>query len=209
MTAHVREGRAPKSLVGPVVVKPRFGSWGSEVYRCDDPRSLRETLGYVAEQSWFRQQGALVQELVQPHGYDLRVLVAAERVVGAIHRIAADGEWRTNVALGAARRPVSSPPRAAAALAVTAAKATGAGLVGVDLLPTEDGGWTVIELNGAVEFTADYSNGSDVFQETALVLEREVRARCGDQMRPALSSKTRIGRPPLGSAAFGAEPNAS
>jgi glutathione synthase/RimK-type ligase-like ATP-grasp enzyme len=102
---------------------------------------------------------------VLPRGHDLRLIVAAGRVVGAILRQAAPGEWRTNVALGARRVPVT-PPRDAADLARRAAAVVRGDLVGVDLLPT-DGGWTVLELNGAVEFTAAYSLGSDVFDEAA------------------------------------------
>ena len=44
-----------------------------------------------------------------------------------------------------------------------AATAVGGDLVGVDLLPSADG-WRVIEINGAVEFTDEYSlDGADVF----------------------------------------------
>jgi ribosomal protein S6--L-glutamate ligase len=176
-TIHVRDGRVPPRFVKPVVVKPRFGSWGSEVHRCDDPAMFSETLARISGESWFQRHGALVQELVPPHGYDLRIIVAAGRVVGAVHRIAAAGEWRTNVSLGAVRRPVGDPPRQAAALAVAAAHATGTALVGVDLLPTTDRGWVVIELNGAVEFTSEYSEWIDVFSEAALLLEGEVLER--------------------------------
>ena len=105
VTSHVRAGRVPPLFTGPVVVKPRFGSGGSGVCLCDDAESLADALARAAEQGWYRRHGALVQELVPPQGFDLRVLVAAGRVVGAVHRIAAQGEWRTNVALGAVRRP--------------------------------------------------------------------------------------------------------
>ena len=182
VTSHVRAGRVPPLFTGPVVVKPRFGSGGSGVCLCDDADSLADAMAWAAEQGWYRRHGALVQELVPPQGYDLRVLVAAGRVVGAVHRIAAQGEWRTNVALGAVRRPVTDVPRDAAALAISAARAIGASLVGVDLLPIQDGGWTVLELNGAVEFTSEYSAWSDVFEETADLLEREVRRRSNCEM---------------------------
>ena len=43
----------------------------------------------------------------------------------------------------------------------------GAALVGVDLVPDAEGGWTVIELNGAVEFTSEYQLAGDVFADVA------------------------------------------
>ncbi len=170
VTWHIRSGRPSPVAVQPVVLKPRFGSWGREIYRCDDHTSLRSALERVRDTTWYQRHGALVQELVPPQGYDLRILVAAGRVVGAVFRIAAPGEWRTNVALGAVRRQVADPPSEASALAVAAARATGASLVGVDLLPDGQGGWIVVELNGAVEFTDEYATWGDVFVETAAEL---------------------------------------
>ena len=166
-TAHVRPDRPFPAVRPPVVVKPRFGSGGKAVTRCDDEASLCDALASLSGSNWFEQQGVLVQELVPPEGYDLRILVAADRVVGAIFRIAADGEWRTNIALGGVRRPVQDPPKEACELALTAARAAGAALVGVDLVPDARGNWTVIELNGAVEFTNEYQPGGDVFSEVA------------------------------------------
>lgn len=166
---------------GPVVVKPRFGSWGRAVYRCDDEASLAGLLDGLMAERWFALHGALVQELVEPAGHDLRIVVAGGRAVGAISRVSARGEWRTNVSLGARRRRVA-PPSEAVRLALAAAEAARADLVGVDLLPLPDGGWTIIELNGAVEFTGMYSLGANVFAEA--VRELELRSLLDDLEAP-------------------------
>lgn len=165
-------GNRPTSpLRAPVVVKPRFGSWGLGVERCDDEASLEALLRALPREPWYRAHGALVQELIPPLGFDLRIVVAHDHVIGAISRVAAPGEWRTNVALGAERRTAVPPPDACA-LALAAARATGAALVGVDLLPDGCGRWTVAEINGAVEFTRQYAlrPGADPFAEAAFRL---------------------------------------
>ena len=158
------------AVTGPVVIKPRFGSWGRDVVLCPAPDDLERQLRALAQRDWYAAHGALVQELVEPRGFDLRVLVADGHVVGAVRRVAPAGEWRTNVALGARREPVV-PPLDACQLALASAVTAGADLVGVDLLPV-DGGWTVLELNGAVDFTDDYSLREDVFATVARRLAR-------------------------------------
>jgi len=168
-TAHVTSPSDVVALDPPVVVKPRFGSWGRDVVLCADREALRATLLELAGRPWFHAHGALVQELVPPLGHDLRIVVACGTVVGAVRRVAAPGEWRTNVALGARREP-TVPPAAACELALAAAAAIEADLVGVDLLPTRDGNPVVIELNGAVEFTEQYSLDGAVFERTLAAL---------------------------------------
>jgi RimK family alpha-L-glutamate ligase len=166
-TAHVGIGQDVPPLSFPVVLKPRFGSWGRDLLLCRTEAQLRRALRRLRRRSWFRRQGAIVQSLVPPAGYDLRVIVAGGLVVGAIRRVAASGEWRTNVALGGTRWPVE-PPRDACVLATAAAVAVDGDIVGVDLLPLPDGGFVVLEVNGAVDFTSDYSlPGGDVFDEVA------------------------------------------
>jgi RimK family alpha-L-glutamate ligase len=172
VTALYVAGAAMPEFTGAVVVKPRFGSWGRDVVRCRDRSELELTLTAVARRPWFARTGALVQKLVPPSRSDLRILVAGGRVVGAVERIAQRGEWRTNVALGARRRPVDPPPDACA-LALRAAAACALDLVGVDLLPADDG-WVVIELNAAADFTREYAQG-DVFAATRDALAAVVR----------------------------------
>ena len=152
----------------PVVLKPRFGSWGRDVERCSTPAELAAALVRLQRKPWFREHGALAQELVEPRGWDLRLVVAGGRVVGAGCRIATKGEWRTNVALGAQVEAVEPPP-VAEALALAAARAARADLVGVDLLPTRNG-FVVIELNGAVDFRPAYAPQRDVFYDAVAAL---------------------------------------
>ena len=159
----------------PVVLKPRFGSWGRDIERCTTLGELEDALVRLQRKPWFREHGALAQELVEPRGWDMRLVVAGGRVVGAACRIARSGEWRTNAALGAQVEPVDPPP-IARALALAAAKAARADLVGVDLLPTPNGGFVVLELNGAVDFRLTYAPGRDVFFDAvAALLEDGVR----------------------------------
>jgi glutathione synthase/RimK-type ligase-like ATP-grasp enzyme len=124
----------------------------------------------LRDRAWFRTQGVLVQELVPPAGYDLRVVVACGQVVGAIERVAATGEWRTNISLGGWRRRATPSPEACV-LATYAAAAVDGDLVGVDLLPVGNGHYVILEVNGAVEFTRAYSpEGHDIFEEVAKVV---------------------------------------
>jgi [lysine-biosynthesis-protein LysW]---L-2-aminoadipate ligase len=176
-TAHVDVGQAPPKLEYPVVLKPRFGSWGRDLLLCESEIQLKVGMRRLRHKGWFRRQGAIVQTLVPPAGYDLRVIVAAGRVVGAIRRVAAPGEWRTNVSLGGSRCPIE-PPDDAAVLAVAAAAAVGADIVGVDLLPLPDGRFVALEVNGAVDFTSEYSlPEQDVFDEIAAVAARLASGR--------------------------------
>jgi RimK family alpha-L-glutamate ligase len=167
--AHLTGAGAKIPLPLPLVVKPRFGSWGRDVFRCETAADLEHVLLEVRNRPWFVKHGALVQELLPPPGYDLRLLVAAGNVVGAVRRVARPGEWRTNVSLGGTREPVV-PPAEARSLGVRAAASIGAEFVGVDILSSPRGP-VVLELNGAVEFDETYNLYGDVYDAVADALE--------------------------------------
>lgn len=173
-TTHIHRDAPLPDLDDPVVVKPRFGSWGTDVAVCASRRELLRRLDELGSRDWFRRQGVLLQELVPPRGYDLRIVVARDRVAGAIHRVAAEGDWRTNIALGG-RREAANLSAAACTLAVAAAAAVGADLAGVDLLPAPSGGHVVLEVNGAVDFNHEYAlAGRDPFVAAAEMIEAAV-----------------------------------
>jgi [lysine-biosynthesis-protein LysW]--L-2-aminoadipate ligase len=132
---------------------------------------VERNLAAIRRQGWFRRHGVLVQDLVPAQGYDLGIVVAGDRVVGAGQREAAAGELRTNVALGG-RFITSSPPPGAGTLAIDAARAIGADLVGVGLLPDPRHGYLVLEVNGAVDFNEDEESlaGCSVYADTAEAL---------------------------------------
>jgi [lysine-biosynthesis-protein LysW]---L-2-aminoadipate ligase len=173
----------PPPLPLPLVLKPRFGSWGRDVVRCDSRDDYEAALTEYSGRRWFQTAGAIAQVLVPPLGHDLRLVVAGGQVIGSVRRVAAPGEWRTNVALGARREPLVANP-AACELAVAAARAIGADLVGVDLLPLGPGRYVVLELNGAVDFSREYSPRRDVF---GAVMHALVRGRSPLPVLPELA----------------------
>lgn len=171
LTLHVATVDELLALRPPFVVKPRFGSWGRDVMRCDGVLDRQRCAAVVRSRPWFRRHGALVQQLLPSVREDVRLLVANGEVVGGARRRAAAGEWRTNVSLGGTLAPLAVPPPEAAELAVAAGSAIGADFMGVDLLMGPHG-YVVLEVNGAVDFDARYSlAGSDVHAEAARALD--------------------------------------
>jgi RimK family alpha-L-glutamate ligase len=125
-----------------VIIKPIFGSMGHGLVRVSDPEvAFRVTKSLEQLRSVF-----YIQRAVDHGGRDIRVFVVGGRVVGAIERRAAAGEWRTNIALGGTARPFELP-REWEKLAVAAAAAMGAEYAGVDLLPSREGPVFVLEVN--------------------------------------------------------------
>lgn len=134
----------------PLIVKPVVGSWGRRVALIRDPDAADAVFEYCAALPAPQSHLLCVQEVVGTPGQDIRVIVVGDAVLGAMRRVARSG-WRANVALGADVQPCRLSDDAAA-LALSAARATGAEIAGVDLLERADGGLCVLEVNAGVEF---------------------------------------------------------
>ena len=154
----------------PLVIKPRFGSWGTDVFRVEEIHELNRLAQKLASRPWLERGGAIAQELIPSIGFDLRVLVAHGVVAGAVRRRARDGEWRTNVACGAQRISETIEP-SAARLALEAVEMTCLELAVVDIMPMPEGGFCVLEVNAAPDFGLDYNSDENVFDVVAGQLE--------------------------------------
>ena len=134
----------------PVVLKPVVGSWGRLMARIEDEHAAeailehKETLGHYEHKIFY------IQEFVDKPGRDLRVLALDGEPVAGMVRSA--DHWITNAHRGAETEVLEITPEIEA-LVKRASDAVGGGLLGVDLMETEDG-YTIHEINHTVEYKA-------------------------------------------------------
>jgi ribosomal protein S6--L-glutamate ligase len=134
------------SLVGgaPVVVKLLEGTQGMGVVLAETKKAAESVIGA------FRQLNAniLVQEFIkEAGGSDIRAFVVGNRVVAAMERTAAPGDFRSNVHRGGEARKIRLTPEERAA-AKRAAKLLGLNVAGVDLMRSNHGP-VVLEVNSS------------------------------------------------------------
>jgi len=135
--------RPADGLDNAVVIKPIFGSMGHGIVRVGDPdAAFRVVQALDTVRAVF-----YVQRAIDSGGRDIRAFVVGGRLLGAIERRAAGGDWRTNVSRGGTAHACVLPP-AWEDLALRAAAAIGADYAGVDLLPSKNGDVFVLEVNG-------------------------------------------------------------
>jgi RimK family alpha-L-glutamate ligase len=147
-------------LGGDVVVKPLFGSEGRGMVRVADAEIAWRTFRTLE-----RLQAVLyLQRFVAHPGWDLRAFVIGGRVLAAMRRHARN-DWRTNVAQGGRSEAVTLTAEEER-LTLEAARAVGAPVAGVDLLPRPDGGYDVLEVNAVPGWRAlGRATGVDVAAE--------------------------------------------
>jgi ribosomal protein S6--L-glutamate ligase len=134
------------SLVGgaPVVVKLLEGTQGMGVVLAETKKAAESVIGA------FRQLDAniLVQEFIkESRGTDIRAFVVGNRVVAAMERTAAAGEFRSNVHRGGEARRIRLTPEERS-IAKRAAKILGLNVAGVDLMRSNHGP-VVLEVNSS------------------------------------------------------------
>ena len=178
------------SLVGgaPVIVKLLQSSQGKGVVLADS-RKAAESLVDA-----FRGLDAhfLLQEFVsEAAGRDTRCFVIGNKVVAAIQRQAAEGEFRSNLHRGGSAEPVRLTKQERD-VARRAAQTIGLNVAGVDILRTSEGP-KVLEVNSSpglegIETATDKDVAAQIIQH----LEGKVRPLSRDMDRQALKSRSAV-----------------
>jgi ribosomal protein S6--L-glutamate ligase len=119
----------------------------------------------------------LVQEFIsEAEGTDLRCFVVGTRVVAAMMRRAAPGEFRANIHRGASATKVKLTTEERAT-AVSAAKAMGLKMAGVDMMRSNHGA-VVIEVNASPGLEGiEAASGKDVAGRIIEYVEKSVQKR--------------------------------
>lgn len=179
-TAFASSPKDTKNLIDlmgapPIIVKLLESSQGKGVVLAETRKAAESVV------SAFRGLRAdfLVQQFVkEAGGEDIRCVVIGNKVVGAIKRSAAPGEFRSNLHQGGAATKVRITPTERET-AVRAARAIGLGMAGVDMLRASDGP-KVLEVNSSPGLEGiEKCTGKDI---AGLVIE-EIEKRAASFVR--------------------------
>jgi ribosomal protein S6--L-glutamate ligase len=134
------------NLVGgaPVVIKLLEGTQGLGVVLGETPKAAESIIQAFSSVN----TNILIQEFVkEANGEDIRCLVVDGKVVAAMMRKGKEGDFRSNLHRGGSAQPIKITPTERKT-AVTAAKAMGLNVCGVDLLRSNSGP-VVMEVNSS------------------------------------------------------------
>lgn len=125
-----------------IVVKPLFGAEGRGILRIED-----EQLAWRVFRAIEKIGGVIyLQPYIKHPGWDLRIFILGEKVLGGMKRTAPQGAWMTNVAQGGKGEAYKLNSNLET-IGIKASNAVGAEIAGVDLILDENGKWLVLEVN--------------------------------------------------------------
>lgn len=128
----------------PLVVKLLEGTQGKGVVLAETKKAAESVIGAFRE----LDANILVQEFIkEAGGSDIRAFVVGKRVVAAMERHAAPGEFRSNIHRGGSAAKVKLTPEERST-ATRAAKQIGLAVAGVDMMRSNHGA-VVLEVNSS------------------------------------------------------------
>lgn len=138
-----------KQIGFPCVIKVLSGSYGKGIHLVKDVAALEELMEFVA--SLNSPLNILIQEYIgHSPGVDVRVLVVGGKILGAMKRTGAPGDFKANISRGGIGEPYDLDEEGAY-IATATAKALDLDIAGIDLLIDENG-YKVCEANSAPGF---------------------------------------------------------
>jgi glutathione synthase len=135
ITSDRDEIRAFRAHHGEIVVKPLYGNGGAGVFRIrNDDENLNALLEMFTQ--FFREPVVVQRYVPQVRQGDKRIILVDGDVVGAINRVPAEGEARSNLHVGGRAEPIELSPRDRAICAAIgpALKERGLIFAGIDVI---------------------------------------------------------------------------
>jgi ribosomal protein S6--L-glutamate ligase len=176
VTAFAHDPRQADAVIqmaggAPVIIKLIEGTQGLGVILGETHSSARSTI------EAFRAQNVniLVQEFIrEAAGSDLRAFVVGKRVIAAMQRTGAQGEFRSNLHRGGSANTIRITPEERTT-ALRAAKVMGLNVCGVDMLRSNHGP-VVMEVNSSPGLEGvEKATGIDVAGEIVAFIEKNAR----------------------------------
>lgn len=163
------------NMVGgaPLVIKLLEGTQGIGVVLAETKKAASS----VIEAFYGLGNNILIQEYIkESKGSDIRAFVVDGKVVGAMKRTAKEGEFRSNLHRGGTAEIIRLS-RKERETAISAAKAMGLTVAGVDMLPS-DRGPLILEVNSSPGLEGiEVATGKDIASEVIQYLERQYEAK--------------------------------
>ena len=155
----------------PLVIKLLEGTQGLGVVLADTDRSAKSVI------EAFRATGTniLIQEFIkEAGGTDIRAIVIGGKVIAAMKRTGAEGEFRSNLHRGGSAEVIKLSPEERST-AIRAAKAMGLNACGVDMLRADHGA-VVMEVNSSPGLEGvEKATGLDVAGKMIEFLEKNAK----------------------------------
>jgi len=146
----IDDGLVEHHIGFPCVVKLVTGSYGEGVYLCERKRDYKKLMEFI--DTLGAKKTMIVQEYMGTKpGEDLRVFVVGGKVIGAMRRIAPEGDFRANITGGGTGSNYEVTPEIEY-LARETARVLELNIAGVDLLFSETG-FVVCEANSNPGFS--------------------------------------------------------
>ncbi len=145
----------------PFIAKNKLGSHGDSVYKI----TCKEDFDKVLEKH--NLEDLLIQEF-QTSGFDLRVIVLNNKVLGIMKRTPREGEFLSNFSQGGKIEEyrITNDELRIKQIAIKTAKHFMLDYVGVDLMLGNDREWKVLEVNRACQFKGfEKATGKNVARE--------------------------------------------